>query len=52
MPLLNGKYASVGKVDHDDMSRITELAKQDTDRNTDAPRKPVKIKSITLNVVK
>ena len=52
LPLLDRKFTAVGKVDNDDMSKITELAKQDTDRNTDAPRKPVRIKSVTLNVVK
>ena len=53
LPSLDGKYTPVGRVDADDLGKVIEpLSKQDTDRNTDAPRKPIKIKTVTLAVVK
>jgi peptidyl-prolyl cis-trans isomerase B (cyclophilin B) len=53
LPGLDGKYTPVGRVESDDMTKVIEpISKKDTDRNTDAPRTPVKIKSITLAVVK
>lgn len=53
LPSLDGKYTTIGKVEPGDLARVVEpISKKDTDRNTDAPRTPVKIKSITLAVVK
>jgi len=53
LPGLDGKYTPVGRVDGDDMTKVVEpISKKDTDRNTDAPRTQVKIKSITLAVIK
>lgn len=53
LPGHDGKYTPVGRVESDDMTKVIEpISKKDTDRNTDAPRTPVKIKSITLAVVK
>jgi peptidyl-prolyl cis-trans isomerase B (cyclophilin B) len=54
LPWLDGKYTTVGKVENDDLAKVVEtgISKKDTDRNTDAPRTPVKIKTVTLVVVK
>lgn len=53
LPSLDGKYTPVGRVEPDDMTRVIEpISKKDTDRNTDTPRVPVRIKSVTLTVVK
>jgi peptidyl-prolyl cis-trans isomerase B (cyclophilin B) len=52
-PSLDGKYSPVGRVENDDMGKIVEpIGKKETDRNTDAPKTPIKIKTITLTVVK
>ena len=53
LPWLDGKYTPVGRVESDDLSKVVEpISKQDSDRNTDAPRKPIKIKTVSLVVVK
>ena len=53
LPSLDGKYTPVGRVESEDMTKVVEpLSKKDTDRNTDAPRAQVKIKTVTLAVVK
>ena len=53
LPSLDGKYTPIGRVDADDMTKVVEpISKKDTDRNTDAPRQPVKIKSVSIVVVK
>ncbi|HKS15912.1 MAG TPA: peptidylprolyl isomerase [Planctomycetota bacterium] len=53
LPSLDGKYTPVGRVDNEDMGKVVEpLSKRDTDRNTDMPRPPIKIKTVTLQVVK
>jgi len=53
LPWLDGKYTPVGRVEGEDLSKVVEpISKQDSDRNTDAPRKPIKIKTVTLVVVK
>jgi peptidyl-prolyl cis-trans isomerase B (cyclophilin B) len=51
-PSLDGKYTTIGKVEGDGLSKVVEpLSKKDTDRNTDMPRQPVKIKKVTLAVI-
>ena len=51
-PSLDGKYTTVGKVEGDGLSKVVEpISKKDTDRNTDMPRQPVKIKKVTLAVI-
>src|SRR5262245_21563234 len=53
LPSLDGKYTPIGRVEPDDMTRVVEpISRKDTDRNTDTPRTPVRIKSITLAVIK
>ncbi len=53
LPSLDGKYTPVGRVENEDLGKVLEpLSKKDTDRNTDAPRTPIRIKTVSLAVVK
>ena len=53
LPWLDGKYTPVGRVENDDYTKIIEpVSKRDSDRNTDAPKTPIKVKTVTLAVVK
>jgi len=53
LPSLDGKYTPIGRVEADDMTKVIEpISKKDTDRNTDAPRVPVKVKSVSIAAVK
>jgi cyclophilin family peptidyl-prolyl cis-trans isomerase len=53
LPSLDGKFTPLGRVENDDMARVVEpLSKKETDRNTDAPRSPVRIKTVSIKVVK
>ena len=53
LPTLDGKFTPLGRVEPEDMTRVIEpLSRKETDRNTDAPRTPVRIKTVTIKVVK
>lgn len=53
LPSLDGKFTPLGRVENEDMTRVVEpLSRKETDRNTDAPRTPVRIKSVSIKVVK
>jgi len=53
LPSLDGKYTPLGRVENEDMTRVVEpLSRKETDRNTDAPRTPVRIKTVSIKVVK
>lgn len=53
LPSLDGKFTTVGRVESDDLAKIVEpISKKDSDRNTDAPRAPIRIKTVTLVAVK
>ncbi|MBI4565947.1 MAG: peptidylprolyl isomerase [Planctomycetes bacterium] len=52
LPTHTGRYTVIGKVSESDMEKVVvPIGKKEVDKNTDSPREPIKIKSVTIRAV-